>query len=461
MRLISLSGARLAILAAVLCGTGYCQTATACAGVPLQFCRLSSAFDIFPSPGDPEPPLFTDRQQTYIDPVFGTVVKRITTQRQMMAGDPQGDVGSGVWPDYAKTPIWNCDGTLLMLWDGHGYIHLLDGRTYKYLRTLTGEGFNGNQSPEPRWSSNNPRVFYFVFYNKFMSYDVQSKRVKVVHDFSGLVAHQMSVSYGDEGNPSVDDRYWAFYVVLDESQKYGHTDLIVYDLSENRVIARKRREQLTSIAPQYDWVGMSPDGDYVIVYWNSGKCGTEQGNGAEQYDRNLTYIRNLVDCSYHADVGYNGDGDEAFVGMGFFPLREDYSKLRAIRLRDGERTSIFLGGKDSHGQMQSFFGEGYHISMRNTKAASARGWALLSTYANKEIQSGLFFAEALFLKIPSGGGTQTATVRRLSHTQSIAANYSAEPHCSVNFQATKVACGSNWRNPKGQVETYVVELAAE
>src|SRR4051794_10648011 len=69
---------------------------------------------------------------SYLDPTYGTQVTRVSDQTAMGV-----DLPASPWirNAYAKRQVWNADGTLLLL-DMQSPMVLLDGHTYRFLRTV-------------------------------------------------------------------------------------------------------------------------------------------------------------------------------------------------------------------------------------------------------------------------------------------------------------------------------------
>src|SRR5690606_7788424 len=111
-----------------------------------------------------------------------------------------------------------------------------------------------------------------------------------------------------EGNLSADDRYVALF-----GNRGGSSEMIVFDIRNNRVHARRAYSGLTAGAGgDIDNATMSPSGDWVIVQFDSNHDGRPPGT--ELFDKNLNFVRRISDRDgSHGDVGIDTDGHEVWV----------------------------------------------------------------------------------------------------------------------------------------------------
>ena len=159
--------------------------------------------------------------ESYIDPVFGAKVTRIT-------GEPGTDIPNikGKWSKiarhhYSKDAAWNCDQSILCLEKHHGYpsILFLDGITYKPL-------FGRNKSPgsDRRWHPKKSDTMVYVKDDLIGYWDVRDDKTQVVATFSGYSEFQIGPG---EGNLSLDGR-----VVVVVGKKGKDRIAFAYDLED-------------------------------------------------------------------------------------------------------------------------------------------------------------------------------------------------------------------------------------
>ncbi len=120
----------------------------------------------------------------YVDPVFGSTVKRISNA----LGTPNADGGGNLtWitDEYSTVSPFNSDNSRLILVH-QSYFALYDGTGF-YLRDLPLEV---NSSSEPRWSRKDNHTLYYVHGNQLKTYDTSSSTASIVHTFSEYSGHQ-------------------------------------------------------------------------------------------------------------------------------------------------------------------------------------------------------------------------------------------------------------------------------
>lgn len=368
-----------------------------------------------------------------------------------------------MFPNYAKTPVWNADGTRMLLVSNGGWLHLFDGKKYKYLETLsTAKNFvYQSTNMDIRWSHTDPNVFYYVNKMSFNSYNISTHTTKVIRNFTNDelgFSNCVTITNGDEGNPDDTDRYWIFYAQTG-SPSYAQQGVFVYDMQSNTVLSSKNflAGGLCGVDPcptTVNWTGVSHSGNYFIVNWNqtaTDRISKIRGKGTEVYDKNLNFVSQVSEANGHADVAVMENGTEVYVGTADRLQTNGYKAFRSIRLSDGVVMKSCMFPNTIY----------QHISARTTTDLF-KGWVLFSTYnqAGTGLGVGTFSEEIFALNL------DRCEVRRIAHSESNWAKYSStvpwsyysEPHASVNWDFTKVIWGSNWRDQAAQIQSYVVDL---
>ncbi len=294
---------------------------------------------------------------------------------------------------------------------------ILDGRTYKFIRKI-------NLPEESTWSNIDPNKLYGELSgtNQFVSADATTGAFTVLHTFT----EYDHISLGNyEGNISNDDHYAALLATK------GSTNfIVVYDILNDNVVATH-----TIGSAGLDWVSMSQSGNYVVVNW--GSAGASPGQGIDVYDRNLNFLHHLRDDTPHGDLGYDTEGNEVFVGLGYV----FGATISAFRL-DGGGIITLLDANPG------FWGG--HISCRNTKRL---GWCYVSDDGwSPDLWLG--HDEVFAIKVDS-----SHTVERFAHEHhSYNAGYDHEPMAVPNRDGTKVMWASDWGGGStAPVYSYVAE----
>lgn len=218
------------------------------------------------------------------DPNFHTPVVRLTDART--AGI------HGLVPDYSKRQAWNSDESVIMLRSGWGDTYLYNGNNYQFIKVLSGVG-----GEDVFWHPTNPYIIFFNPDSVLYSYDITTDEVARIHSF---VPFNYANTSG-EGNMSNDGRYYAVAerIYNFSTGEVSYHDLSVYDFQEDRIVS-------TLLLPQgqisdFDWVSISPLGNYVVVDyadWETGRY-----HGVEVYDRNLNLKWQKGLGPGHSDLG--------------------------------------------------------------------------------------------------------------------------------------------------------------
>ena len=319
---------------------------------------------------------------------------------------------------YAKTQAWNSDGTLIMF-DGWPAA-VLDGKTYKILRSVNPQGEHHN------WMNVDPHSVIGVQQpNAVVKLNVMTGQRETLRTF----AEYDSISYGGgEGNLSNDDRYMAL-----QAKKGTAVAIVVYDLVANQIVST-----LDGQSAYPNNVSMSQSGQYFVVQWNVDGTAQRQGISVHARDGG-TFLRNLSDSGGgHADLCYDQAGNEVLV------VTEDASPaLQMVRLDNGARTQLLT---------REVMGYNLHISCRNLKKP---GWAYISQFAaDQQNDAPKAYYQTVFAVKLDGSGK----VMRFAHEHhSENGDYERMAFATPNRDGSKVLWRSDWGNANGPVDTYLAE----
>ena len=127
------------------------------------------------------------RLGAYLDPKFGTTVRRISDVVTQFGG-------SYAKPVYSTMPAWNADETYMLLYvPGQGH-KLLNGKTYEVVRSL-------NISPADiehvYWSATDPDALYYPSGSTLKVYRPSTNTSTTLKTFSGGIDFGPDPIYGD------------------------------------------------------------------------------------------------------------------------------------------------------------------------------------------------------------------------------------------------------------------------
>ena len=177
------------------------------------------------APSIPQPAARTP----YTDQVFGTCVVRVTDHEKDIASN---DSSKGLKNEYSRVQSFNADESRILVRGTSATRDLYDANTLQPLGQVSLKG------TDPRWDATDPNILYSLDGTRLMSFNVQTKEQKVVHDFAadfpGKKLQAVWTRY--EGSPSIDSRYWG---LMAEDENWNTVALLVYDKQADRVIATR------------------------------------------------------------------------------------------------------------------------------------------------------------------------------------------------------------------------------
>lgn len=365
---------------------------------------------------------------SYLDPVFGTAIKRVSdamNTRSAATGNPV----IAVTQEYSTMSPFNMDNTRLLLVH-MGYFSVYD-ESGNLLDELYQYGISS--STQPRWSRTDPNVFYFVTGNALKKFNVGTKAATNVHTFS----EYSKISGMGESDICFDGNHF----VIAGDNRY----VFVYEIP-----ADAKGPVFDAGAPGlFDNLYITPD-DNVIIGWYAN--GSNRQQGVELYNRNLVFQRQLTHAMGHMDVTRDLDGSEVMLwANGADPqlqVRCD-AGITKVRLSDARQTCLFAGD----------WSLAHHVS-----AADNSGWFVMETYNPIDIMPPTgwvsFTNEIVLVKMDG------SEVRRVLHHRSRPLNsYQYQPKASISRDGTKMVFTSNYglqaqlSYPTEYSDTYLVDLS--
>src|SRR5579885_3281871 len=265
-------GARVAIAALL------CYALTSWAYLTDRNVHRPSDYDSF------EPP---SAGHSYVDPVFGTVIKRISDARHTRSAD-NGEPVRSVETEYSTVCPFNSDNSRILLSE-FTYFALYDG-SGKRIKPLRLEV---NTSSEPRWSRTDPKIFYYHFRNQLKKYNVDTDATSVLHVFR----EYRSISAQGEMDISEDGDHLAY--------AGDGRHIFLYTLSTGT-----KSQELETRGRPWDNIHITPD-NHLLVTWN--KVGRDRFNGIELFDENMKFLRQIAISGQHMHVTRDTDGSEIVV----------------------------------------------------------------------------------------------------------------------------------------------------
>lgn len=342
---------------------------------------------------------------TYVDPVFGSTVKRISNA----LGTPNSDGGGSLtWitGEYPTASPFNSDNSRIILVH-QSYFGLYDGTGF-YIRDLPLEI---SASTEPRWSRKDNHTLYYVRGNQFKTYDILSGVMTIAHTFSEYSA----ISGMGESDISFDGDHFVFA----GDGRY----VFVYQIS-----AGKKYPVFDTGGIEFDSVYITPNNNVIISWIQSG---TVRHTGQELFDTNMNFLRQVGHADGHKDVSLDTNGDEILVWTNSNdPQPICNNGIVKIKLADGQQTclasldwslAVHISAPDNSGFV-------YVETYAPSNPTSSSGWV---AYTNELLQIKLDGSQVLRLAHHRSRPFQTNT-------------YTWQPKMSSSRDGSRVVYGSNY-----------------
>lgn len=355
---------------------------------------------------------------TYVDPVFGATVKRVSNALATPNAD-RGGMLTSIYDEYSAVNAFNSDNSKFILVH-QSYFGLYDG-SGTFLANLPLEI---NASSEPRWSRKDNATLYYHAANMLKSYNVASGATAVVHTFT----EYSSISGNGEMDISRDGDHFVFA----GDSRY----IFVYQLSTDSKFA-----VFDTGGTAFDSLYVTPQNN-VIVSWYP--AGTVRFTGQELFDINMNFLRQVGHADGHKHLTVDTDGNEVLIWTNSAdpqPINCQNGIVK-IKLTDASQTCL----------AQLDWSLAVHIT-----APDGNGTAFVETYAPSNPEPGAggwvqYTNELLQVKLDGSG------VTRLAHHRSRPWNsYNYEPKMTASRDGSRLLYASNYDLQK--IDGYTAEYS--
>jgi hypothetical protein len=368
----------------------------------------------------PDRPGFPGAGQTYVDPVFGSTVRRLTNQ---MGQPSRSDI-------YGKNGFWNADGTLMFHNDGNAKT-IINTTTGALVRSEVPGNFDGSFAPD------DADTWYYFSGASLQKYSVATGTSSVVKTFAATL--------GALGG-SVD---W-----VDRTGRY-----MVLNIGGQARVWDKQDDVLYAGAVPGDagdgWVGISPDAKYVVAAIDDKRS----------YAINhSTRTVNTTGVMFWSLCGGHGDLLSATDGKTYFVTFECYEEAAVYAVDVSLAQTATDAGRSQQRAtnrklMDTEWTDDGHI------AAAARGlfqdWVFISLEATDDPFTGGVSGWRPYKQEILMANVLTGELRRLAHHRSrgLEASYFYQPRVSVSWDGTRVAWASNFGyDSPDYADIYAIEL---
>jgi len=364
----------------------------------------------------------------YVDPVFGSTIKRVSNALTT-ANTDQGGKLSWIENEYSTMSSFNSDNSRFILLH-QSYFALYSGAG-DYLRDLP---FEVRASSEPRWSRSNRDTIYYHAGNQLKAVNASNGSTTIVHTFS----EYSSISGNGEMDISLDGDHFVF--------AGDNRFIFVYQISADR-----KFPVLDGSGHSFDSMYITPDNNVTVTWLQTG---TNRYSGIELFDINMKYRRQVAHAGGHMDVTRDVNGDEVLVWTNSNdsqPIQNCNNGIVKIRLADAAQTCL----------TQLDWSLAVHIS-----APDGSGSVFVDTEAPSNPAPGgtgwtAYTGEILQVKLDGSG------VTRLAHHRSRPlSSYNWQPKLSTSRDGSRLLFASNYNLAASQghtadyADTYLIVLAS-
>ncbi len=360
--------------------------------------------------------------------------------------------------EYSRFDPFNCDRTLIVL--------LLDSGDYAVYRT---SALPYNQAgnlvlqtsgmEDPRWDNEDPGLLWGLSGFCVVRDHVASGTRTVIKDFAidPRIAPILDgepdifrITMRQEGEASFDRRYWAF-ILQGSRDDYRPRYLFCWDRTSDMVLgvyAINREES------DIDWVGMSWNGNWVLVGGMSQNGGNLKGMTVA--NRTLTRFQRADYTTSHADVGLDAQGREVLVMQN---SRTDFIDM--IPLSWDTRPILDAGGSyagSGHVPLLRLFYDGASPIGLNSGvhvSCNTPGYCLVSTNIARNMPEQNWLDRGNVLVRLDAAGPRVFMLSKIYNTTE---GYFEEAHGTITRDGARVVWAANWNREIGRERMCLLQL---
>lgn len=312
---------------------------------------------------------------------------------------------------------------------------------------------------EPRWDPDDPNVIWGLQEFRVLTVNVHTGQTITIKDFAkdatvGPICKAepdlYRITMKDEGESSVDKRYWAF-ILQGSNDDYRPRYIFTWDRGKDRIIGIYKLPKEES---NIDWVSMSPLGNWALIggLWdNEGKL-----RGLTLANKELTKFYRLDYTTAHADIGLDIYNHEVIVMQNtqtdFIDLIPLDPKTKPILEANGSYDNtkrvplmrLFYSSESPHG-----FNSGVHIS------CNCPGYCIVSTHLQPQSKEQNWLDRTITLIQLSPNHPKVFYLAKVYNSTKV---YWEETHATITVDGSKVVWASNWGENVGKEQMFLMQL---
>ncbi len=393
--------------------------------------------------------------ECFHDLQFGTILRRVTQIE-----------GYNGRHEYSRHDPYNSDHSMVILISDQGNFRVYRTLPLPYNQpdNLIGEV---NLS-EPRWDSDDPYVLWGLQDFTLQTLDFNTGEFTVVKDFSQdpligpLIAKGTTyrITDMDEGESSLDKRYWAFALQGDDKSDYRYLYLFTWDRETDTTLGVYPSDHPLSQKEggEIDWISMSPLGNWVLI----GGMDTNQGNlaGLTLASKDFSLFHRLDYTTAHSDIGLDVNGDEVIVMQNYntdtidiIPLDPEVKPILVANGSYAGTNRIPLIRLFYSSDSPSGLNSGVHIS------CNTPGYCFISTNIAPGLKAQNWLDRSLLLVRLDPARPRVFYLAKLYGTTSEEPRvYWDEPQGSISTDGFLLVWADNWNEGVGTENVFMMQL---
>lgn len=383
---------------------------------------IKTDYGVYPPPSPP--PALPAAGATFMDPVFGTTIMRVTDSND----------GDDNHQSYSYWPSINKNSSLLYISSVGGNPTLYDFDTATFSISNKRALFQSNplndgtpNAEDAIWSGTQNNEILCHTGQKIYRYNVVTDQYTLIKDFSSAYPdiHLWQMSR------SINDNVFAF--TYKENVNYANIGYIIYRVTGNQTD--------TASTSDIDEVQLDKAGDYLVI-----KTGNSGPSVIE------TEILNIQtgNSEYLTDNAPDFSPGHSDNGTGFVIGADNWNNTYTYRNLATPHTSFSVLDFNNDWTL------GNHVSM----LSDDESWMLMSTFVGNTTTSSGIFVDEIFQFASDG----SKTVRRLAHTHSDYLNqnpnnsYWSMPRANISRDGKYAVFTSNWGSTT-RMDVFILKIA--
>ncbi len=357
--------------------------------------------------------------------------------------------------EYSRFDPFNRDQTLILLLGDPFHVY----RTAALPFNQPANWVSAVPLLEPRWDRTDPSVLWGLEDFRIRKFHAATLSLTTVKDFSKDPVLGPVIARGgtyrvttlEEGEASLDGRYWALFLQGDEKKDYAATHMFTWDRQQDKVLGLY---EIPAGERDLDWIGMSPLGEYVLIGGSESNRGNLQG--LTMADKGFTRFHRLDATTAHSDVGLDIAGREIIVMQNVI---NDYIDLIPIDWKTQPilQSDSSYGGTQRTPLLRLFYASesssglhaGVHIS------CNTPGYCLVSTSLEAPFPEQNWLDRSHLLLRLDPARPRAFYLAKVYNT---CGAYFEETHGSITNDGSMVVWADNWGQQAGKEQVFLMQL---